>query len=158
MGISICKSRTRAPVTSGARRLHIGRRHQAVGAGDHDDVVLRVLVDGDHRHAGGDAGRDEDIVRTDALAGQVAAHVAAEDVVADAPHHLHSAAHARGHHRLVGALAAVAGGEAAAVDRFTGPREAFDIGVHVEIDGADDADGWCGHGRPRVWNGYDSIR
>ena len=76
----------------------------------------------------------------DSLRGEIGAHILAEHVGAHPADHAHGAAQAGRHDGLVGALAAVAGGEAGAVDGFAAPGKAVHIGVHVEIDGPYDAD------------------
>ena len=65
---------------------------------------------------------------------------AAKRILADRADHAHLAAGARRGQRLVGALAAWRGAEAAAAHGFAGIGQAVDGGDEVEIDGADDGD------------------
>ncbi len=107
-----------------------------IGAARHDDLILRALIDADHRDSGRPA-RSGDGGAVDPGRGHRLAREAAEAVVADMADHAHGSAGAGRRGGLVGALAA--GGQLVArtQHRLARAGQALDLEQQVYVDRAE---------------------
>ena len=110
-----------------------------VGAGRHDDRVLRGGVDHDDRRAAG-PGQADHAVQPDLVVAQVGAQLLGRRVVAECRDELHRRAGAGGGHRLIAALAAGRRRERRRENGLARPRQGIHCEREIGVDTAHHAD------------------
>ena len=152
-GISICKQQDVSVRQAGLDRPQLFLAAAQVGAVGRQDAVLAAAVDEDDAHPGCSFGIDGDAGGVDAVGAQGFEEGGAEEVVADAAHHLDAGALAGGGHRLGRPLAPGGAVETLAAQGLAGGRQGSGAGDQPHVDAAEDENaggGGCGgHGGGR---------
>ncbi len=112
---------------------HIGHGEAVVGARGHSDDVLPAGADDDQRDAGRGLLIPHDEARIQPLALEIGERSLAEHIAAHARHEGHAPPHARGGHRLVGALAPRRDHQIAPQHSLAGQGQARRLHDHIGV-------------------------